>query len=260
MITRIIVGLILGAAAALVIWKGNWIYFVAIVLLALLGMLEFYRITRPYHPATLAGLIAAGLMLYCAWYRTPVGVLGSLALGLGLTFVLVAWGGPRPGVTGRMAATMLGPLWVAFGFAHLLMMHRLENGTALVLTVVFGTWAGDTMGYFVGKYFGSTPMAPRLSPRKTWEGYAGGVLGTVIMVVFIGLITDKLSPSESLLVGLTIAVVGPIGDLFESLIKRDVDVKDAGSFLPGHGGVLDRFDALLFSAVAVYYLVAGFLQ
>jgi phosphatidate cytidylyltransferase len=258
-ITRIIVGLILGAAAVLVIVQGGWIYFVAMVLLALLGMLEFYRITRPYHPATLAGLIAAGLMLFCAWYRTPVGVLGSFGLGLGLTFAVVAWGGPRPGVTGRMAATMLGPLWVAYGFSHLLMMRRLDEGMALVLTVVFGTWAGDTMAYFVGKFFGSTPMAPRLSPKKTWEGYAGGVLGTVIMVVFIGLYTD-LTPSESLLVGLTIAVVGPLGDLFESLIKRDVDVKDAGSFLPGHGGVLDRFDALLFSAVAVYYLVVGFLQ
>jgi phosphatidate cytidylyltransferase len=259
MITRIIVGLILGAAAVLVIVQGGWIYFVAMALLALLGMLEFYRITRPYHPATLAGLIAAGLMLFCAWYRTPVGVLGSLGLGLGLTFAVVAWGGPRPGVTGRMAATMLGPLWVAYGFSHLLMMRRLDEGMALVLTVVFGTWAGDTMAYFVGKFFGSTPMAPRLSPKKTWEGYAGGVLGTVIMVVFIGLYTD-LTPSESLLVGLAIAVVGPLGDLFESLIKRDVDVKDAGSFLPGHGGVLDRFDALLFSAVAVYYLVVGFLQ
>ncbi len=259
MITRIIVGLILGAAAVLVILQGGWIYFVVMVLLALMGMLEFYRVTRPYHPATIAGLLAAGLMLYCAWYRTPTGVLGALGLGLGLTFIVVAWGGPRPGVTGRMAATMLGPLWIAYGFSHLLMMRRLDEGLALVLTVVFGTWAGDTMAYFVGKFFGSTPMAPRLSPKKTWEGFAGGVLGTVIMVVFIGLYTD-LTPSESLLVGLTIAVVGPLGDLFESLIKRDVDVKDAGSFLPGHGGVLDRFDALLFSSVAVFYLVVGFLQ
>ncbi len=259
MVTRIIVGVLLGAAAVLVIVQGGWLFFIAMSLLCLLGMLELYRVVRPYHPAALAGLISMGLMVYCAWYRTPTGVLGSLALGLGLSFVLVAWGGPRPGVTGRMAVTMLGPLWVAMGFAHLLMMRRLDDGMALVLTVVFGTWAGDTMGYFVGKYFGSTPMAPRLSPKKTWEGYAGGLLGTVIMVVLIGLYTD-LSPSESLLVGLTIAVVGPAGDLFESLIKRDVNVKDAGSFLPGHGGVLDRFDALIFSSIAVFYLVAGFLR
>lgn len=259
MITRIVVGIILGAAAVLVIVQGGWVYFVAMSLLCLLGMLELYRVVRPYHPVALAGLLSMALMLFFAWYRTPTGVLGSLALGLGLSFVIVAWGGPRPGVTGRMAVTMIGPLWVAMGFAHLLLMRRLEEGMALVLTVVFGTWAGDTLSYFVGKFFGSAPMAPRLSPKKTWEGYAGGLLGTVIMVVLIGLYAD-LTPSESLLVGLTIAVVGPIGDLFESLIKRDVDVKDAGSFLPGHGGVLDRFDALIFSSIAVYYLVAGFLQ
>jgi phosphatidate cytidylyltransferase len=173
-----------------------------------------------------------------------------------LTFVQAAAAGPRPGVTGRMAVTVLGTLYVGLGFGHLLLMRRLDEGMALVLAVIFGTWAGDTFAYFVGKYFGSTPMAPRLSPKKTWEGFAGGVLGTVLVVVFIGLYT-VLTPSESLLIGLTIAVVGPLGDLFESLVKRDVDAKDAGHMLPGHGGVLDRFDALLFSAVAVYYLVTA---
>jgi phosphatidate cytidylyltransferase len=131
---------------------------------------------------------------------------------------------------------------------------------ALVLAVVFGTWAGDTFAYFVGKFFGTTPMAPRLSPKKTWEGFAGGVLGTVLVVVLIGLFTTQLTPSQSLLIGLTIAVVGPLGDLFESLVKRDVDVKDAGHMLPGHGGVLDRFDALLFCAVAVFYVATGLLH
>lgn len=259
MLTRIIVGAVLGVGAVLIIIQGGWLFFAVMTILAFLGAFEFYRVTHPYHPATLAGLISLALMMYFAGYGTPVGVLGSMALGLGLAFVLVAWGGPRPGVTGRMAVTMLGPLWVGLGFAHLIMLRRVDDGMALVLTVVFGTWAGDTLAYFVGKYFGSTPMAPRLSPKKTWEGYAGGLLGTVIVVVLIGLYSD-LSPSESLLVGLAIAVVGPIGDLFESLIKRDVDVKDAGSFLPGHGGVLDRFDALIFSAIAVYYLVIGFLR
>jgi phosphatidate cytidylyltransferase len=124
--------------------------------------------------------------------------------------------------------------------------------------VVFGTWAGDTFAYFVGHTFGSTPMAPRLSPKKTWEGFAGGVLGTVLVVVIIGLATN-LTPGESLLIGFTIAIVGPLGDLFESLVKRDVDVKDAGHMLPGHGGVLDRFDALLFCSVAVYYVATAVL-
>jgi phosphatidate cytidylyltransferase len=202
------------------------------------------------------------VMIYCAWYRTLVGVLACVGLLVLLTFVMAGLSGPKPGVTARMAITVMGTLYVGLGFSHLLLMRRLpgELGMALVLAVVFGTWAGDTFAYFVGRYFGTSPMAPRLSPKKTWEGFAGGVLGTVLVVVLIGLFTTQLTPSQSLLIGFTIAVVGPLGDLFESLIKRDVDVKDAGHMLPGHGGVLDRFDALLFCAVAVFYVAIGLLH
>ena len=124
-------------------------------------------------------------------------------------------------------------------------MRRLDNGTAVVLTVVFGTWASDTVAYFSGRFFGQTPMTPVLSPNKTWEGFAGGVIGTLVLVEFIGLYT-VLTPMQSLYLGLVIAFVAPVGDLFESLIKRDAQIKDAGQLFPGHGGVLDRFDALLF--------------
>jgi phosphatidate cytidylyltransferase len=131
-------------------------------------------------------------------------------------------------------------------------------GRDMVLTVVFGTWAGDTMAYFTGKYFGSTPMVPTLSPKKTWEGFLGGLIGTVLLVVLIGLYTE-LGPTQSVILGATIGIVGPIGDLFESLVKRDVQIKDSGRGIPGHGGVLDRFDALLWTSVASYFvLTAGF--
>ena len=121
--------------------------------------------------------------------------------------------------------------------------------------VVFGAWAGDTIAYFTGRFFGSTPLAPRLSPKKTWEGFVGGFIGTVLMVVFIGLYYHGIGELHSLLLGITIGVVAPLGDLFESLLKRDVEIKDAGRFFPGHGGLLDRFDGLLFAAVASYYLI-----
>jgi phosphatidate cytidylyltransferase len=265
--TRVIVGFLLAVGGFFVIVHGTWIYFVVMALLALLALAEFYRITKPYRPAALAGILALFLMVYCGWWGTPTGVLGALALSVALAFVIVASGGPRRGVTARMAITILGPMWIGLGFACLLLMRRLPEGMSLVLIVVFGTWAGDTFAYFIGRYFGSTPMAPRLSPKKTWEGFAGGLLGTVIGVVLIALLAGAIRPdtpgvssSQALLIGLVIAVVGPLGDLFESLIKRDVDVKDAGRFLPGHGGVLDRFDALIFSSVAVYFLSVGFLS
>ena len=256
--TRVIVGAILGAGAVLVIYEGRWIYFVLMFLLAVLGLREYFRITRVYRPFALAGYIGVAAMLYCAWYRTLVGLFACVGLTVLLTFLMAAGHRPRRGITARMAITVLGALYIGLGFGHLLLMRRLSEGLALVMIVVFGTWAGDTFAYFVGRYFGTTPMAPRLSPSKTWEGFAGGLLGTILVVVFIGLYT-VLSPSESLLMGLTIAVVGPIGDLFESLIKRDTAVKHAGRAFPGHGGVLDRFDALLFAAVAAYYVAIYFM-
>lgn len=264
MTTRIVTGAMLAVLAVLIISRGGALFFGLVALLALLGLAEFYRLVRRYKPLALGGFAALALMLSLAWWGSPLAVLGAAAAGVALVAVLGLLVGPRPGVTGRMGVTLLGALYVGLGFAFLLLMRRLalpeapQFGRDMVLTVVFGTWAGDTMAYFTGKWFGATPMTPVLSPKKTWEGFAGGLIGTVLLVVLIGLYTE-LGPLQSLLLGLTIGLVGPVGDLFESLVKRDVQIKDSGRGLPGHGGVLDRFDALLWTAVASYFvLTAGF--
>lgn len=254
MITRIITGAILALVSIVVIINGGLVYFFVLLALALVGLNEYLQLVKRYRPLPLAGFLAVIAMLSMAWFETPLAVLGVIALGFVLVAVSGLLIGPKPGITVRMAATMLGVLYLGLGFAHLLLLRELDTGRDIVLTVIFGTWAGDTVAYFTGKYFGSTPMVPHLSPQKTWEGFAGGVAGTVLLVLFIGLYTD-LSAVDSLLLGAVIAVVGPVGDLFESLLKRDVQIKDSGKGLPGHGGVLDRFDALLWTAVASYYLL-----
>lgn len=254
MTTRIITGVVLAVLAVVVVVHGGLVFFFLMLALALLGLNEFYKLTRMYHPLPLAGFIGVALMLYMAWFRSPAGVLGAIAAGVLLVALMGIMSGPRPGVTVRMAVTLLGILYLGLGFSALLLLRRLDVGTAVVLTVVFGTWAGDTMAYFTGRFFGATPMAPKLSPKKTWEGFAGGAVSTVLLVVFIGLYTP-LGPADSLALGAVIAVVGPLGDLFESLVKRDVQIKDSGRGIPGHGGVLDRFDALMWTAVAAYFLL-----
>ena len=254
MTTRVITGAVLAVLAVVLVAHGGLVYFFVMLALSLIGLNEFYRLVRRYRPLPLAGLIAVAVMMYMAWFRSPIGLFGALVLGVFLTALLGLLSGPKRGVSVRMAVTLLGILYIGLGFSALLLLRRLDIGAAAVLTVVFGTWAGDTMAYFTGKYFCSTPMAPRLSPKKTWEGFAGGAIGTILLVVFIGLYTD-LGPGDSLLLGAVIAVVGPLGDLFESLIKRDVQIKDSGRGLPGHGGVLDRFDALLWASVAAYFLL-----
>jgi len=264
MMIRIISGAVLAVVAVVIISRGGPIYFGLIAVLGVFGLAEFYRLVHRYRPLALAGFAGLALMLALAWWGSPLALLGAVAATVALSALFGMIAGPKPGVTVRVGVTALGALYLGLGFAFLLLMRKLalpdvpQFGRDMVLTVVFGTWAGDTMAYFTGKYFGSTPMVPTLSPKKTWEGFAGGLIGTVLLVVLIGLYTE-LGPMQSVILGATIGIVGPIGDLFESLVKRDVQIKDSGRGIPGHGGILDRFDALLWTSVASYFvLTAGF--
>jgi phosphatidate cytidylyltransferase len=262
--TRIVTGAVLGLLALVVIMRGGLVFGVVVALLAIVGLNEFYRLTDAYKPVRLPGFLAVLGLLAAAQWGDVRWVLGAVALSVALVGLFGLLLGPRPGVTVRLAVTLLGGLYIGLGFSHLLLLRGLgapdleELGRDVVLLVIFGTWAGDTMAYFTGRWFGSTPMAPVLSPKKTWEGFAGGLISTVLLVVFIGLYVHydvpDWGPLQSVLLGFVIGVVGPLGDLFESLVKRDVQIKDSGRGIPGHGGVLDRFDALLWSSVAAYYV------
>jgi phosphatidate cytidylyltransferase len=252
--TRIITGLVLGVLAVVLVAHGGLIFFLVIAALSLLALNEFYRLTRMYRPLPLAGFLGVALMVSMAWFFSPIALVGAIAAGVLFTALLGLAAGPKPGVTVRMAITVLGMLYIGLGFSAVLLLRPMDENGLILLTVIFGTWAGDTMAYFTGKFFGSTPMAPVLSPKKTWEGFAGGAISTVLLVMFVGLYSP-LHPGGSLLLGATIAVAGPLGDLFESLVKRDVQIKDSGRGIPGHGGVLDRFDALIFAATASYFVL-----
>ncbi len=259
MITRIVTGVVLAVVAVVVVVYGGWVFFLLMLALALAGLQEFYRLTREYKPLPIAGFVTVALMVCMAWFHSELALFWATASGLLLTGVFGLLAGPRPGVTVRMAVTLLGILYLGLGVSSIVLMRRLDVGADIVLTVVFGTWAGDTMAYFTGRFFGSTPMAPTLSPKKTWEGFAGGAISTILLVVFIGLYTP-LGPADSLVLGATIAVAGPLGDLFESLIKRDVQIKDSGRGIPGHGGILDRFDALIWTSLASYFVLTVVLR
>jgi len=263
--TRVLTGVAIGLIALVVVIRGGLVFWVAMAALAVIGLNEFYRLTAAYKPVRLPGLLSVLCLLAAAQWGDARWVLGATALsfaGIALFGLVI---GPKPGVTVRLAVTLLGALYLGLGFAHLVLLRGLGGedlavlGRDVVLLVVFGTWAGDTMAYFTGRWFGSTPMAPVLSPKKTWEGFAGGLISTVLVVVFIGLYVHydvpDWGPGDSVVLGLLIGIVGPLGDLFESLVKRDVQIKDSGRGLPGHGGVLDRFDALLWASVAAYYVL-----
>jgi phosphatidate cytidylyltransferase len=134
------------------------------------------------------------------------------------------------------------------------LLRDLPHGDAIVIDVLVGTFIGDTGAYLGGRWFGRRPLAPRISPNKTEEGLVIGMLTALVAVVVAGLYQDWLSTTDALLLGAAVAIAAPIGDLFESFVKRDVGIKDTGRAFGAHGGALDRVDAALFAAVVGYYV------
>lgn len=257
-IAAVFLGALLWRPAAVVV-------FVAVVLG--LAAVEFFgRVTeRGYRPATVAGLIACVTAPLAAYW---VGE-GALLLVLVFAFFAAAIGfvgapsvqsAPLP----NSAITMMGVVWIGVLGSYAALMASVSAGggalanvgTDTLLIVIVGVVANDVGALFVGSGIGRTPLRPWISPNKSVEGLVGGTVFTFLAVIVVGLQSDTWNDlSEWLLLGLLISVMAPLGDLVESMFKRNLDVKDFGTLIPGHGGLLDRFDALLFALPSSYYLM-----
>jgi phosphatidate cytidylyltransferase len=249
--------LIAAAGIPLALWLmylGGWPLFGLAIVAALIALHELYWMTRTLRPVVLAGYLGAIATLLGAELGGTTWALGGVFATLALAFLFKGAAGAS-----SVGVTVLGVAWIGLGLAYALLLRDIDGVLALY-TVVLAVWAGDAAAYFIGLLFGRHKLAPTVSPGKTWEGLVAGTVAT-IAVTFIALYKqDFLSIPESLVLGLAIAIAAPLGDLFESALKRDADVKDSGRLLAGHGGVLDRIDALLFAWVASYYVVAAFGQ
>jgi len=217
-------------------------------------MYELFRMLERWRPSQAVGFAALAAMVIAARYGTERSVLEVAVITLPVTFVVVIARGQRGAATVSIAGTLLGVYWLAFAFAHAELLRRLPHGNAIIIDVLVGTFLGDTAAYLGGRLFGRRPMAPSISPHKTVEGLFCGMLIAIVSVFVAGLYQSWLTQGEALLLGLTVAVLGPIGDLFESVVKRDAGAKDAGSVFGAHGGALDRLDAVIFTIVAGYYV------
>jgi len=249
--------LIAAAGIPLVLWLvylGGWPMFGLAAVGALIALHELYWMTRTLRPVVLAGYLGALAALLGASLGGADWALAGLMSTLLLSFVIK--GGLS---TVSVSVTVLGVAWIGLGLAHALLLRDIdEHGVLAVYTVLLAVWAGDAAAYFVGRLVGRHKLAPTVSPGKSWEGLIAGTVATVA-VTFIAVYEQSfLTIGESLVLGVVIAIVAPLGDLFESALKRDADVKDSGRLLGGHGGVLDRIDALLFAWVAAYYVVVAF--
>jgi phosphatidate cytidylyltransferase len=243
------------------LWLGGWWLFGLLAAAAVIGVHEFVTTARPLRP--LAPAVYGGVLLALVGARTG-GIVWTLAGFLAtfvLGFLLHALASTRAPTTAALGSTTLGAAWIGLGLGFVLLLREMHTeGRLIALTVVLAVFASDTLAYLTGRVVGRHALAPRLSPKKTWEGLVGGIVGGVF-VTFVALYDARhhyLSSWQAVVLGLVVVAATVMGDLFESALKRDLEVKDTGRLLGGHGGVLDRVDALLFAAPAAYYLVLAF--
>jgi phosphatidate cytidylyltransferase len=224
-----------------------------VIAAGLICMHEAYGLLAIWRPVAAVGFAAVVVMVLVARTGGAGDVLevGMAAVPVALLAVMIS---DRRRPTVAIAGTLLGVYWVGFAFAHAELLRELPHGDGVFLDVLVGTFIGDTGAYFGGRLFGRRPLAPNVSPNKTVEGLFCGMLLAVIAVFLAGLYQTWLSQGHALLLGVAVAALGPLGDLFESLVKRDAGVKDSGSVFGPHGGALDRLDGALFTVVVGYYI------
>jgi phosphatidate cytidylyltransferase len=256
--SRIVVTVVGLPVVLYLVWLGGWWLFVLVAVAATLALHELFWIARPLRPLVLAGYAGALLALLGAWLGGAAWMTAGFATTFALAFVLKGISQTRQSITVAVGATVLGAGWVGLGLGHVVLLRAIqpsEDGRLAVFTVLLAVFASDTIAYFTGLLIGRHRMAPTISPGKTWEGLIAGTVIAILVPFFALYNSDFLDIWRSLVVGAVIAVAAPLGDLFESAIKRDLQVKDTGRLLAGHGGVLDRIDSLLFAAIASYYTI-----
>jgi phosphatidate cytidylyltransferase len=254
--SRILVAVIGLPVVLGLVWLGGWWLWGLAVVVGLIALHEFYVMARPLRPLVLAGYTGLVLTLLGAQLGGIVWMLGGFLTTLAFAFLLKGISETRQSLTVAVATTVLGVAWIAFGLAFVLLLRGIEDhGRLAVFTVLLAVFAADTMAYLVGHLIGRHKLAPVLSPGKTWEGLVASTVAAVLVPFFALYHQHFLTIGESLVLGAAIAVTAPVGDLFESAVKRDLGVKDSGRLLAGHGGVLDRLDAPLFAAVAAYFVI-----
>jgi phosphatidate cytidylyltransferase len=254
--SRILVGaaglpLVLGLA-----WLGGWWLFGLVLAAAFVALHELYWMIRSLRPLVLAGYAGALAALLGAQLGGVEWMLGGFLTTFALAFLLKGIAGTRQPTTVSVGTTVLGAGWIGFGLGHAVLLRDLPvDGRLVTFTVLLAVFASDTMAYFAGRLLGRHKLAPVTSPGKTWEGFIAGSVVALLVPFFAFYGEDSLDVASSLVLGGVIALAAPLGDLFESAIKRDMGVKDAGRLLAGHGGMLDRIDSHLFALMASFYTV-----
>jgi phosphatidate cytidylyltransferase len=241
------------AFALAIIGFGNWVWVIGLLALGWICLHELFGMFHFTNPSRLAGFAGVAALLVAAHTGDQASVLGAYVACVPGVFVLCLLQPRHAGAPG-VAVTLLGLTWIGLAFAHAVLLRDLPHGDGIVIDVLVGTFVGDTGAYLGGRTFGTRRLAPAISPNKTLEGLVIGFFIGVAGVWLAGLYQDWLSGWHALMLGAAVAAAAPVGDLFESYLKRDAGTKDTGRFFGAHGGALDRLDAAMFTMVAGFYV------
>ncbi|MGH2900187.1 MAG: phosphatidate cytidylyltransferase [Solirubrobacteraceae bacterium] len=240
------------AYAILIIALGEYWFALGILPLAIIALGELFDLYEDAQPVRLAGFLGVTGLILAAYLGDGFHVLLAFVAFFPVLFAITL-AQRRAGTLG-MAITVFGVAWIGLALAHGVLLRELPHGDGIIVDILVGTFVGDSGAYIGGRWFGRSRLAPSVSPNKTVEGLAIGMFTAVLATWLAGTYQDWLSGGDALLLGLGVALAAPLGDLFESFVKRDAGTKDSGRLFGAHGGALDRLDAVFFTAVVGYYV------
>lgn len=259
--TRVLTSIVLVPVLFAVVWLLPPVYFAVLAIIAAaIGQYELYAMARArgITPMTILGILL-GALIVLNFYRPIPPYRGGPFFWITLCILAIIVARlfsrrPVEGALEEIAVTIFGLVYVALLFAHQVAIHAGPPGKKWLVFLYLVIWASDTGAYYVGTAFGKHRLYEKISPKKSIEGLIGGVLASVLVAVLCTLwLVPSLGVIEAAVLGAALALAGTAGDLAESLIKRSAGVKDSGTIIPGHGGVLDRMDSMLFAAPVLFY-------
>jgi phosphatidate cytidylyltransferase len=262
LVKRILSAVVLIPLVGLVVYLGGWVLFAVILLAGLLAGYEYLQMLRtrdlaPSYVFTL-GLIAF-FVIDAQWPQLGLLPFGLFCIPL-LALVAEIWHGNAPNSLVNWALAVAGGIYIGFTLSHFIRLRAINDGALWLALALVSTWIADSGAYFVGLRMGKTPFHPKISPKKTREGAVGELVSGTLAVVLLGFFFLDLPIGWGVVLGVLVSLGATYGDLAESIIKRQVGVKDSGNIIPGHGGMLDRVDSLLFVVPIVYYVVTGLMN
>ncbi|MDD6549115.1 MULTISPECIES: phosphatidate cytidylyltransferase [Blautia] len=254
--TRLISGIVLVIIALATIISGSWILFFTLLAVSLIGMRELYKVMKvsDEHVTVLELVGYLGAVLYYIAMKADFGNYGTMAIIISMILILFVYvfGYPKYHAEQVMAA-FFGVVYVAVMLSFIYLTRSLPDGKFLVWLIFLCSWGCDTCAYCVGMLIGKHKMAPVLSPKKSIEGAVGGVAGAALLGAIYAAATQGKMAEYALICAVG-ALISMVGDLAASAIKRNQNIKDYGKLIPGHGGILDRFDSVIITAPVIYYL------